>query len=283
MSLPFAKYSGCGNDFILIDNRLPILPDPFPSETVVNLCHRHKGIGADGVVLLEKSAKADYRMRIFNADGSEAEMCGNGLRCLARFINDIGIEGSSFLIETMQVNIQVGISAGLIGVQMPAPVEIQYGLCIVVEGHPITLNFLNTGVPHAVVFVTQIENRHLSILAPRIRNHPHFHPRGTNVNFAQLIGDHTLEVRTYERGVEQETLACGTGAVAAAIAAVETLKVQSPVTIRTRSKEILTITFSGPSHSPTKLEMAGPAVKIFQGEMSLEVLGFRLNSSVLFR
>lgn len=263
MRIPFSKYSGCGNDFILIDNREKIFDVESPDE-IANLCHRRYGIGADGLILLEKSATANFRMRIFNADGSEAEMCGNGIRCLAKFICELGIAENCFLIETMHQQIEVVVSCDMVSVKMPIPTEINFHAKISVDGQPLVIHHLDTGVPHAVLFVEDLEDESLMERAPLVRFHPHF-TKGTNVNYAAVTADGTVAVRTYERGVEGETLACGTGAAAVAIAAAYVYNLLSPITIYPRSKDILQIAFTGPGHSPENLVMTGPAIKIFTG------------------
>lgn len=258
MKVPFAKYSGCGNDFIIIDNRSQIVEE-LPCRTIECLCHRQNGIGADGLILLENSQKSDFRMRIFNSDGSEAEMCGNGIRCLAHFIFELGLVDKEFSIETMHQQMLVCFDGCQVRVEMPPVTDHKYFIPLSVEGQELTLHFLDTGVPHVVLFVEDIsDDAHLT-LAPHIRFHPHFQPKGTNVNFAKIHSDNSVEVRTYERGVEAETLACGTGAVAIALAAAKVHNLPSPVTIRTRSADLISVSFD------QGLSMAGPAVRTFEG------------------
>lgn len=264
MRIPFSKYSGCGNDFILIDNREDFFDEQNP-QLIARLCHRRLGIGADGLILLKKSLRADFRMRIFNADGGEAEMCGNGIRCLTRFIHDLNISGQSFLIETMFQQAHVSLSKDLVSVKLPNPSEIHFSSTIPVDGRSLTIHFLDTGVPHAVIFVDNLEDDSLMKLAPKIRSHRHFKSKGANVDFAKISSDGTVSIRTYERGVEGETLACGTGAVATAIAAAHVHGLQSPVTINPRSKEPLQISFTGTAQAPENLTMTGPATKVYEG------------------
>lgn len=281
MEIHFSKYSGCGNDFILIDNRQQFF-EPARSNLIARLCHRRLGIGADGIVLLEESSKADFRMRIFNADGGEAEMCGNGLRCLVRFIQELGIDKESISIETMHQIITTIISEDFISAMMPAPETCYLSKELNIEGRTYTLHSINTGVPHVVIFVENLEDSTWMAIAPKIRHHPNFFPHGTNVNFA-LFTDQEVKVRTYERGVEGETLACGTGAAAVAIAAACIHQLSSPITIRPQSNETIKIAFpsslikkyqiqsnttgSFEPHTET-LTMTGPADKIFSGVFS---------------
>lgn len=269
--LPFAKYSGCGNDFILVDNREQCWPlDVFPARDrleISHICHRRHGVGADGLIFLENTPDSTFRMRIFNADGGEAEMCGNGVRCLAGFLRDSGVVGDFFTIQTMHNIVQAtihGSNAGkhLVSVTMPPPIDIAYFTRLAVSQTIHEMHCLNTGVPHAILFVEDLECPTLMQLAPHIRFHAHF-PEGTNVNFVSLSEDgNALYIRTYERGVEQETLACGTGAVAAAIAASHVYGISSPVRVHTRSSEILYI-----DTSLQKPSMKGPAVRIYQGSL----------------
>lgn len=282
MPTPFTKYSGCGNDFILIDNRqLQLLP---PKNSIIEICHRQLGIGADGLIFLENSTIPDaaYRMRIFNADGSEAEMCGNGLRCLGQFIRSIEDVSDHFFVETMQQRMEISFTEDLINISMPAPTELS---CINLPfgAKEISLHCLNTGVPHAIHFVDDLENDQLFLHAPSIRYHHAFKPHGTNVNFAKILPDQSIAIRTYERGVEAETLACGTGAAAVAIASSAINGTKSPIKIRVRSGETITINFKGNGSNLTNLVMTGPAKKIFEGCVDIEKFGFQLKSSSLIR
>lgn len=270
MHIPFSKYSGCGNDFILIDNRQSQF-DATRTDVIVHLCHRRLGIGADGIVLLIPSSKADFGMRIFNADGSEAEMCGNGLRCLVRYIKELGISGDAFLIETMHQLIPVCVTAESIKAEMPPPINCQFFDQLDLGEKAFTVHFLDTGVPHAVIFVENLQDSELMTIAPSIRHHPRFKPKGTNVNFALIHSNNEVEVRTYERGVEGETLACGTGAAAVAVAASCVHGLLSPVAVRPKSGDTITIAFNLSSQSDiSKLWMSGPAIKVFSGIFSIE-------------
>lgn len=282
MPVSFTKYSGCGNDFILIDNRQL---DLFPSkQAIVHLCHRQQGIGGNGLIFLENSTnhKATYRMRIFNADGSEAEMCGNGVRCLANYIRSIEPIQRSFNIETMHAILPVSFQADLVQVTLPPPKEISLKK-IWLQQKQMTLHCMDTGVPHAVYFADDSESKALFLLASSIRFHEAFHPRGTNVNFATILSDQSVAVRTYERGVEEETLACGTGAVAVAIASTLTYQLCPPIKIRTRSNDCLDINFQGNISHLTNVVMTGPANKIFEGCVDIKMFGFQLKSSPSFQ
>lgn len=274
MQIPFVKYSGCGNDFILIDNRF--LGFSFSPTYIQKLCHRHQGIGADGVLLLEppKASKPSHKMRIFNADGSEAEMCGNGLRCLAQHIRSIENKHSPFFIETMHQQIKVSFQQDLVTIAMP-PYSAISQINLTIQSTPLVLHFLDTGVPHAVILANVEAADYLLSLAPVIRFHSVF-PRGTNVNIVSLLPDSSIAVRTYERGVEKETLACGTGAAAAAIVAAINYHLPSPITVHTRSGDPLHIGFRySDSQFPLEdsITLTGPAIKIFEGIVSHTLLG----------
>ena len=213
MPIAFAKYEGAGNDFILIDNRGQLFrPDP---QTVARLCDRHFGIGADGVMTLTRSDAGTCIMRYFNADGSEGEMCGNGARCFALFVRHLGLCGETCRFEATDCPHE----AQLQRVDGPAG-EIELGMIPVSEIRAVGRGWsLNTGVPHYVEFVDAVDTVDVCGRGRGIRSDAEHFPQGTNVDFVEVSGSGKLRLRTYERGVEDETLACGTGAAAAALAA----------------------------------------------------------------
>lgn len=249
MIFPFAKYQAAGNDFILIDDRKEIFPVSAP--LVKRFCHRHYGIGADGLILLQNSKKADFRMRIFNSDGSEAEMCGNGIRCLFHFAQTLGFH-SKLQIETIQETLSCYFVESKIAVLLPNP-EIRHELAFV------------SGVPHLITFVDNLASVDVGQSGRRLRFDPRFAPHGTNATFAQRLPDNTLQVATYERGVEKETLACGTGAIAAAFLAHETFPMPDLIKVLTPSKELLEIT-----RTSSRLELKGPVAQVFCGMIASE-------------
>ena len=264
----FAKYAGCGNDFILFDNRQGTFP--LSSSLIRRLCQRQIGVGADGLLLLENSAKADFRVRIFNSDGSEAEMCGNGIRCLVKWLINMGVS-SPLRIEVMQdVLIAQQTDDHAICVEIGSPHNIQWDIPLRFENRFLRIHYLNTGVPHAVLFTDDIEKINLLKLGAYIRHYSLWTPNGTNVNIAQVIKNQKLKIRSYERGIEGETLACGTGAMAAALAAAHQYHFSSPVIIETRSGEELQIHFSFENHKFSRVALIGPAKCIFLGEIDLE-------------
>lgn len=264
MSLPFVKYSGCSNDFVLIDNRQQTLT--LSPERVRALCDRRNGIGADGILLVENSQSSTCKMRIYNADGSEAEMCGNGIRCVADFMRRQGHPPRGCTIESMHRQHAISWQQELYTIEMGAPKEIRHGRDLTIGGRTYSLSTLDTGVPHAVIFCAteeEFEQFDLEAIAPLIRHHPLFAPRGTNVNIA-TIRQGKLFVRTYERGVEAETPACGTGATAAALAMAQ-YGLATPITVHLRSGEQLTINFTEKEGAFDSVTMTGICKRVFEG------------------
>lgn len=265
----FSKYSGCGNDFILIDNRSCTFPSQQAS-LIARLCRRADGVGADGLILLEKSEKADFKMRIFNADGKEAEMCGNGLRCLNKFVQELGISAPSLKIETMERELQVEMLGDNVKASMGDPKDIQMNISLPLDGQDCLVHYLDTGVPHAIHFVEDASKVPVDKIGPEIRYHPFFQPKGANANFVQVTGPSSLFIRTYERGVEGETLACGTGATAAAIAAYYQFNMNAPIQVKTKSGQSLTIDFIVDANKQiTNVTQSGPAIYHFKGSFAL--------------
>lgn len=265
MEVPFAKLAGSGNDFVIVDNRS--LRYSFAPEQIRLICDRKTGIGADGLILAEPGEKCSVKMRIYNSDGYEAEMCGNGLRCLARFLNEKGIKTpdieSKMGIHSQEVLLE-GVRVSMTDPKnMRLQVELKKGL---------TVDYLDTGVPHAVLEVTDLDNIDINILGPYIRHHEAFNPRGANANFVKIIDSQTLEIRTFERGVEGETLACGTGATAAAILMSYRYNWKAPIIVIPKSKERLIINFEWLSGEARKVTQTGPVKSIFHGSFHLKDL-----------
>lgn len=242
--ISFSKLNGSGNDFLLVDNRNGVMKRIDLPEFAGKVCDRSRSIGADGMIFLERSRRADFRWNFFNADGSVAEMCGNGGRCAARYAAERGIAGRSMVFETLAGLIHADVSGRRVKLQMTVPGGLAIDRTLTLRGRKIRYSFLDTGVPHVVLFVPGIEKIDLLGVGRGIRMHRRFAPRGTNVNFAQ-VRNGVVSVRTYERGVEGETLACGTGAVACAILSAVHGLVRPPVTVRTRGGEELLIHFEG--------------------------------------
>ncbi len=243
--IAFWKMNGSGNDFLLIDNRDGKIKEEQMATMAVRACRRRESVGADGLIFVVPSERFDFGWRFFNADGSEAEMCGNGGRCVARFAMLQGIAGSKMTFETKAGPIAAEVHGRMVKVLMPRP----HGLRTDIELDPqegwISVDFVNTGVPHTVVEVADLSSHPVVAHGRAIRYHPLFAPAGTNADFISILGRNAMEVRTYERGVEDETLACGTGAMAAALVAAARGKVRSPVAVKTRGGDLLTIHFRG--------------------------------------
>ncbi|CAF23166.1 diaminopimelate epimerase [Candidatus Protochlamydia amoebophila] len=268
MQWSFTKYVGCGNDFILFDNRNGKFPFSIP--LIQQLCHRQWGVGADGIILLENSTIAHARMRIFNADGSEAEMCGNGLRCLIDWMESLNILHSIYSIETNNHVLKAWKSASNITIEMGSPNKLNWNVPISFESKIYYVHSLNTGVPHIILFAENIEQFPLERMGPFIRYHPLWKPDGTNFSIVQHLHGQTFMIRTYERGVEAETLACGTGATAAALAAAFQYRLSAPISMQTRSGICLEIGFTLLNQKFTNVTMTGPALAVFNGSIKLE-------------
>ncbi|WP_456397553.1 diaminopimelate epimerase [Desulfurobacterium sp.] len=273
--MPFSKLEGTGNDFIIIDNRTHFISN-FLSKKGLNIetfvqtiCNRKRGIGADGLILIEKSHPANFKWEFFNADGSRASMCGNGARCAARFAFEKQIAPKEMTFETEAGLIKATVNGRTVKVLMTEPYDINLKCKVITENKDIKGAFLNTGVPHFVTFVEDIENVDVEKLGREIRFHEMFKPEGTNVNFVQFKSG-KLFVRTYERGVEGETLACGTGSVAAAIVFSKLFSEEPPIMVMTRSGETLTIYFD---NQFKEIFLEGNTSWICDGKLREEIFG----------
>ncbi len=258
MKIPFTKMHGAGNDFILIDDRS--LTFPIADQTfLARIGSRRTGIGCDGIILLQPSAGADLRMRFFNPDGNEQEMCGNGARCFARLAFSLAAVPKKMEIETLAGGIHAEVLDDQVRLVLTEPTDWRMGLD---GGLERPVDFVNTGVPHVVVRVADLKNMNVGELGKRLREHEKFAPEGTNANFVKVEEDGTLSIRTYERGVEAETLACGTGAVAAALVAARNGWSGLPVTVHCAGGYDL-----GIDSSDGKTTLTGDAEVVFEGEM----------------
>lgn len=270
--IEFTKMSGTGNDFILIDHRTPFLSrDEMPAFARA-VCERRVSVGADGLIFIENSETADFRWQFLNADGSWAEMCGNGARCAARFAHDRGIAPARMRFETVAGLIEAEVAGQSVKLKMTAPTGLRLHEKLQVNGQEQVVHSLNTGVPHAVLFMEEIQQAPVLEWGRLIRFHEHFQPAGTNVNFVQKQGGNGLIVRTYERGVEGETLACGTGAVSAAIIAGLLAQVQPPVAVTTSGGERLTIHYTLAGQEIADVFLEGPANFIYEGRLHAEAI-----------
>ncbi len=270
MTLEFTKMSGAGNDFILLDNRAGNIA--LTREQVVRLCHRQFGIGADGVMLLvpARTGQADWAWQFYNSDGSDAEMCGNGARCFARYIQrTTGWSQPSVAFETVAGVIRADFDGDRVTVNLTSPHSLRLREGVKTSQGELEVSSLNTGVPHAVVFVPDADRAMVQQLGAELRWHEHFKPRGTNVNFAQVKGPNFIRVRTYERGVEGETLACGTGVSASAMIASALHGFTSPVRVQVQGGDELEVAFSSRDGQFGDVRLKGPATFVFEGQISL--------------
>lgn len=254
MTIEFVKMHGAGNDFIMIDDRAAAFPTDH--EFIARIARRPDGIGSEGLILVRKSTKADFAMRFFNPDGSEADLCGNGARCVAAFAYAIGAVRS----KTMRFETRAGLidaevlSETLVRIAMPRPKDLRE-------------DFVNSGVPHAIRVVEDLGAVEVEQEGRRIRHANEFAPAGTNVDFVKWTGEHALSIRTYERGVEAETFACGTGSVAAALIGVAQYGLKFPVVVTTVRGVELTVDgrFDGTQFDGVTL--TGPVRKVFSGSI----------------
>jgi diaminopimelate epimerase len=241
--LEFYKMSASGNDFIIIDNRDGIMGERFPdlSAFTVKVCRRNHSVGADGLILIENGENVDFAWRFFNADGSEAEMCGNGGRCAARYCFLRGIAPETMTFQTLAGTIKAHVMGANVKLQLTDPHELKLDHPVQIDDKEIFLSSVNTGVPHAVVIVDDVDRLHVEELGRTIRFHKAFGEKGSNVDFVQIADSSRIRIRTYERGVEGETYACGTGAVAAAVVLNKKGLVKNPVDVVTRGGETLKV------------------------------------------
>ena len=261
--------NGAGNDFVLFDNRdgrIQLTPT-----LVERLCDRHGGVGSDGLIGLvaSQSGKADWAWQFFNSDGSAAEMCGNGARCFARYVQRLTGVRDGFTFETAAGVIGARLEGDLVTVDLTQPVDLSLNQELQLGSGLETVHSVNTGVPHAVVFVPDADQAMVSALGQEIRRHPHFAPRGTNVNFVQVSGPGFIRVRTYERGVEGETLACGTGVAAAALISAQLNEYASPVSVRVQGGDLLEVSFAQEGDAFSDVRLKGPADFVFDGNIEV--------------
>lgn len=266
--LEFSKMSASGNDFVIVDNRDGKVYDGFPDvvEFVARICRFHHSVGADGVILIEASGDHDFRWRFFNADGSEAEMCGNGGRCAARFAFMNGITGEKMSFETIAGVIKAEVNGRTVKLQLTRPTDMKLDYAVALDDRELFLSSVNTGVPHAVLLVDDVDLVPVDDLGRAIRYHKAFGTKGTNVDFVKVMDRGNARLRTYERGVEGETFACGTGAVATGVILARKALVTSPVNIHTKGGEVLKI------YIDDEVYLEGDARFVYKGELHEEAL-----------
>jgi diaminopimelate epimerase len=275
MAIPFTKMSGSGNDFILIDNRQQgVLPMDLP-RFAAQVCQRKMSVGADGLILIEKSKQYDFKWLFLNADGSTAEMCGNGARCAARFAHRQGITGKQMKFETLAGIIEAEVREESVKIKMTDPSKLIIGAKLDTDFETITYCSVNTGVPHVVLEVDEIETAAVVTVGRKVRQHKQFAPAGTNVNFMARLPNGRWAVRTYERGVEDETLACGTGIVAVALVLAREKKMLSPITLETRSRSVLKVYFTPHGQDFKDVYLEGDARIIYNGQLNCEAWQYK--------
>lgn len=273
MLLHFFKMNGSGNDFIIIDNR--DLSIDLDTDTIAALCDRNRGIGADGLLAVEPSEKgADYKFRYYNADGGEAEMCGNGARCFGRFTAHLTEKvPDRVTFETIAGTLAAEMIGDDVRIAMSEPKNLQLNTPATIPGHSTPLHFLNTGVPHVVTFLNSpelLDQYDIVGNGSAIRHHQAFAPAGTNANFAAVLAPDHITIRTYERGVEDETLACGTGMVASALIHHLLTNAPSPIKVDVEGGDTLEIGFEKTGdHSFSNVTLTGPADFVFEGEIEI--------------
>ncbi len=275
MLLHFFKMNGAGNDFIVVDNRDLSLSKELDSDTIAALCDRHRGIGADGLLAVEPAQKgADFRFRYYNADGGEAEMCGNGARCFGRFTAHLGeIVLKKVTFETIAGTLAAEMVGEDVRIAMSEPKDLKLNLETKIHGFDGPLHFVNTGVPHVVTFLESanaLDDFDVFSFGASIRNHHDFAPAGTNANFAAVLAPDHISIRTFERGVEDETLACGTGMVASALVHHLLTGAPSPIKVDVEGGDTLEIGFEKTGDQTFKnVTLTGPADFVFEGEIDI--------------
>ncbi len=262
--------SGAGNDFIVVDNRSGAIK--VSREQIVRLCDRHRGIGADGFLMLIPcaSGKADWAWDFYNSDGSSGEMCGNGARCFARYVQKRTGATGNFTFETGAGIITASFRGDRVTVNLTEPENLRLNDQVPLSIGAHTIHSLNTGVPHAVLYVPDADQAMVMQLGPEIRRHAHFAPKGTNVNFVQVLSPDHIRVRTYERGVEGETLACGTGVTAAALISSRVHHFNSPVKVQVQGGDQLEVSFTETNGRFSDVRLTGPADFVFEGRIDLK-------------
>jgi len=259
--------SGSGNDFIIIDNRDMVVDEKDLSDFIKGVCRRKMSVGADGLILVENSDAVDFKWRYFNSDGSIAEMCGNGAGCVARFAYLNNIAGSEMSFETIAGIVNARVENDMVKIKMPDPTELKTDYSLELEDGPLSVSSVNTGVPHVVVEVDKIDDVEVVKMGREIRFHNMFAPAGTNVNFIYPPKEDILAIRTYERGVEDETLACGTGSIAGAIVMANKFGIKSPVKVMTKSGGYLYIHYKKKEEKYYDIYLEGDARIIYKGEL----------------
>lgn len=270
MELHFTKMHGAGNDFIMIDDRG--LTTPWEDyQLMAAIATRRTGIGCEGIILIQPSARADFRMRFLNPDGTEVELCGNGARCAAEFARSLGIARKSMTMETMAGLVDAEVIDGGVRIWMPDPSCKKYGMEVETPHGRFRGHAVSIGCPHFVVPLPPeaLEAFDVATVGAAIRQHQAFSPDGVNVDFVSYVKPNRIRMRTFERGVEAETGACGTGAVAAAVVGVEVEGFTLPVKVSSSAGFVLSVDGDWRSGKCTGMTLTGPARKVFDGVIDL--------------
>jgi len=265
--ITFFKMSGSGNDFIIVDNRSKVVTETDLEHFITRVCRRKLSVGADGFILIENADNADFKWQFFNSDGSRAEMCGNGARCAARFAFLNEIAGPDMTFDTDAGIIHARVTDDRVKIKVPDPADLKTDYTLALKDGSVTISSVNVGVPHVVITVKEIDGVDVGQMGREIRFHQEFTPAGTNANFVCPQKDGSIEIRTYERGVEDETLACGTGSIAAAIVVAHKTKTPSPVKVMTKSGEHLNIYYQEKDGKFYDVHLEGDARIIYKGEL----------------
>lgn len=273
MLLHFTKMHGAANDFVMLDDRDGTVP--WQDYVLMSLlAARRTGIGCEGIILIQQSQRADFRIRFLNPDGTEVDMCGNGARCAAWFAHKLGVAGKSMTMETSCGLLDAEIVNDCnVKVWMPEATARAYGMTVHVGDKAIEGDYINTGVPHFVIRTDSLEKIDVASLGRAIRLHPAFAPEGVNVDFVTQRAPNRMTIRTYERGVEAESGACGTGAVAAAITSVEAHSGTLPMTVRTGGGFILGVDTDWRGNRCTGITLTGPVREVYTGTIDLDLFG----------
>ena len=259
--IKFTKMVASGNDFVVTEAEGQNLKTKSFQNLAIGICDRKYGAGADGLLVLEKSSPAVVKMRIFNSDGSEAQMCGNGARCVALWSK----------VKNLKIKTKAGVIEAITGkdnvkIKLTSPKNLRLDVVLKVNKRCLKANFINTGVPHTVIFVAGIDKMDVQDIGRGIRYHKKFSPAGTNVDFIEVLGRDAIKIRTYERGVEDETLACGTGSVAAALIFALKANASNKVYVHTKSGEVLKVYFKKDDSGFSDVWLEGKVRIVYKGE-----------------
>ena len=275
-AVTFTKAVAAGNDFVIVDGTALRLGTPALARLARRLCDRRYGVGADGLLVVGRPAGADRAMRIFNPDGSEAEMCGNGIRCVALWgVRRHGARSGRLAIATKAGRLTTAVAGDIVAVRLGERYRViaEEPVRLTVGGRRFVVHPVHSGVPHAVIFTRRLARASVAEWGAMIRWHRRFAPAGTNVDFVQRLGPRTIRQRTYERGVEAETMACGTGAIASAVALVRQAGRRAGagrylIAVLTRSGERLTVAFRLEGTAAREVELRGTARIVYEGRLT---------------